>query len=293
MLAAAAALKIESLEFACGNWSTAPHIKLDELLESESARRNFLSAIRDHGMSICALNCSGNPLYPGAEGKRQHEITLKTFRLAQLLGIDRIVMMSGLPGGPGDANPNWITTAWPPECATILEFQWTKEVIPYWINLAKIASGQGIRKICLELHGCQAVYNPFTLNKLRDVIGPIVGANYDPSHPLWMGADPLASVRALGAAIYHVHAKDTRIEPIPAGIDGVLDTRPSADAAQRSWNYVTLGYGHGEEWWRQFCAALRMAGYDDVLSIEHEDSLLPALEGVRKSVELLRNVAFG
>ena len=293
MLAAAAALKIESLEFACGNWSTAPHIKLDELLESAPSRRNFLAAIRDHGMAVCALNCSGNPLYPGAEGKRQHEITLKTFRLAQLLGIDRIVMMSGLPGGPGDANPNWITTAWPPECATILEYQWTKEVIPYWKNLAKIAAGHGVRQICLELHGCQAVYNPFTLNKLRDVIGPLVGANYDPSHPLWMGADPLASVRALGSAIYHVHAKDTRIEPIPAGIDGLLDTRPSADAAQRSWNYVTLGYGHGEEWWRQFCIALRMAGYDDVLSIEHEDSLLPPLEGVRKSVELLRNVAFG
>jgi sugar phosphate isomerase/epimerase len=292
MLAAAAALKIESLEFACGNWSTAPHIKLDELLESDPSRRNFLAAIRDHGMSICALNCSGNPLYPGAEGKRQREITLKTFRLAQLLGTDRIVMMSGLPGGPGDANPNWITTAWPPECAVILEYQWTKEVIPYWKNLAKIAAGHGIRQICLELHGCQAVYNPFTLNKLRDVIGPIVGANYDPSHPLWMGADPLASVRALGSAIYHVHAKDTRIEPIPAGIDGILDTRPSTDAAQRSWNYVTLGYGHGEEWWRQFCMALRMVGYDDVLSIEHEDSLLPALEGVRKSVELLRNVAY-
>jgi sugar phosphate isomerase/epimerase len=293
MLAAAAALKIESLEFACGNWSTAPHLKLDELLDSESSRRNFLAAIRDHGMSICALNCSGNPLYPGAEGKQQHEITLKTFRLAQLLGIDRIVMMSGLPGGPGDANPNWITTAWPPECAVILDYQWTREVIPYWKSLVKFASEKGVRQICLELHGCQAVYNPFTLNKLREVIGPIVGANYDPSHPLWMGADPLASVRALGAAIYHVHAKDTRIEPIPAAIDGILDTRPSANAAQRSWNYVTLGYGHGEEWWRQFCAALRMAGYDDVLSIEHEDSLLPPLEGVRKSVELLRNVAFG
>jgi sugar phosphate isomerase/epimerase len=292
MLAAAAALKIESLEFACGNWSTAPHIKLDDLLEHESSRRNFLAAIHDHGMSVCALNCSGNPLYPGAEGKRQHETTLKTFRLARLLGIDRIVMMSGLPGGPGDANPNWITTAWPPECAMILDYQWTKEIIPYWKALAKLASEHGVRQICLELHGCQAVYNPFTLNKLREVIGPIVGANYDPSHPLWMGADPLAGVRALGEAIYHVHAKDTRIEPIPAGIDGVLDTRPSRDTAQRSWNYVTLGYGHGEDWWRQFCAALRMAGYDDVLSIEHEDSLLPALEGVRKSVELLRNVAF-
>jgi sugar phosphate isomerase/epimerase len=293
MLAAAAALKIESLEFACGNWSTAPHIQLDDLLERESSRRNFLAAIHDHGMSICALNCSGNPLHPGAEGKRQHEITLKTFRLARLLDIDRIVMMSGLPGGPGDANPNWITTAWPPECQMILDYQWSKEVIPYWKNLANFAAEQGVRQVCLELHGCQAVYNPFTLNKLREVIGPVIGANYDPSHPLWMGADPLASVRALGTAIYHVHAKDTRIEPIPAGIDGVLDTRPSGNASQRSWNYVTLGYGHGEDWWRQFCAALRMAGYNDVLSIEHEDSLLPPLEGVRKSVELLRNVAFG
>lgn len=101
MLAAAAGLKIESLEFACGNWSTAPHLQLDKLLESESSRRDFLAAISAHGLSISALNCSGNPLHPGAEGKRQHQVTLATFRLARLLGIDRIVMMSGLPGGPG------------------------------------------------------------------------------------------------------------------------------------------------------------------------------------------------
>lgn len=292
MLAAAAKLKIDCLEFACGNWSTAPHIDLDELLGSDSSRRNFVAAISDHGMSISALNCSGNPLYPGAEGKRQHEITLKTFRLARLLNIDRIVMMSGLPAGPGDANPNWITTTWPPECAVILDHQWHKELIPYWRNLANFAADQGVRQICLELHGCQLVYNPFTLNRLREAIGPIVGANYDPSHPLWMGADPLAAVRSLGSAIYYVHAKDCRIEPIPAAIDGLLDTRPSGDVAQRSWNYVTLGYGHDETWWRQFCAALRMVGYDGVLSIEHEDSLLSPLEGVQKSVELLRRAMF-
>jgi sugar phosphate isomerase/epimerase len=292
MLAAAAGLNIECLEFACGNWSTAPHIALDELLESERARRDFLAAITDRGMSISALNCSGNPLYPGAEGRRQRDITLKTFRLARLLGIDRIVMMSGLPGGPGDANPNWITTAWPPECAAILEHQWNEELIPYWRDLANVAREHGVRQICLELHGCQLVYNPFTLNRLREAIGPIIGANYDPSHPLWMGADPLAAVRSLGPAIYYVHAKDCRIEPIPAGIDGLLDTRPSSEVAQRSWNYATLGYGHDEIWWRQFCAALRMVGYDGVLSIEHEDSLLPPLEGVQKSVELLRRVMF-
>jgi sugar phosphate isomerase/epimerase len=292
MLDVAAGLRIACLEFACGNWSTAPHLALDELLENAGARANFLAAISDHGMSISALNCSGNPLYPGAEGARQHEITQKTFRLARLLGVDRIVMMSGLPGGPGDANPNWITTTWPPECMAILDHQWNKELIPYWRNLANFAREQGVRQICLELHGCQLVYNPFTLNRLRGAIGPIVGANYDPSHPLWMGADPLAAVRSLGSAIYYVHAKDCRIEPIPASIDGLLDTRPSSDVAHRSWNYATLGYGHDETWWRQFCAALRMVGYDDVLSIEHEDSLLPPLEGVQKSVDLLRRVMF-
>lgn len=290
MLDAAAALGIECLEFACGNWSSAPHIDLDGLLDSVAARREFVAKITGRGMTISALNCSGNPLFPGAEGRRQHEITLKTFRLARLLEVERIVMMSGLPGGPGDANPNWIVTEWPQECRTILKYQWEECLIPYWRDLVTIAGEHGIRRICLELHGAQAVYNPLTLHRLRNAVGEMVGANYDPSHPMWMGADPLAAVRALGEAIYYVHAKDTRVEPIPTGIDGVLDTRPAAEVGARSWNYVTLGYGHGEEWWRQFCTALRLAGYDDVLSIEHEDSLIDPIEGVRKSVELLRNV---
>ena len=201
-------------------------------------------------------------------------------------------MMSGLPGGPGDANPNWIVTEWPLECRAILKYQWDEHIIPYWKNLVRVAEDHGIRKICLEMHGHQAVYHPTSLLRLRDAVGERVGANYDPSHPMWMGADPLAAIRALGDAIYYVHAKDTRIEPIPAGIDGVLDTHPAEEVKARSWNYVTLGFGHGEAWWRQFCAALRMAGYDDVLSIEHEDALIDPLEGVRKSVELLSNVAY-
>jgi sugar phosphate isomerase/epimerase len=49
-----------------------------------------------------------------------------------------------------------------------------------------------------------------------------------------------------------------------------------------------LGYGHDEGWWRQFCALLKMVGYNDVLSIEHEDQLMSPLDGVTKSVRLLR-----
>jgi sugar phosphate isomerase/epimerase len=247
--------------------------------------------LKDHGLSVAALNCSGNPLHPGEKGMKHHQVTLDTIKLASVMGIDRVVMMSGLPGGPGDANPNWIITDWPPECLDIVKYQWDEKIIPYWRDLVAYANNLGIRKLCLELHGHQAVYNVNTLFKLRDVVGETVGANYDPSHPMWMNADPLAAVRALGEAIYYVHAKDTRVEPVPAGIDGTLEARAGDRIAERSWNYITLGYGHGETWWRQFCTALKLAGYDDVLSIEHEDMMMSPLEGMRKSVELLRKVA--
>ncbi|WP_246696171.1 TIM barrel protein, partial [Mesorhizobium sp. SARCC-RB16n] len=132
------------------------------------------------------------------------------------------------------------------------------------------------REIPVDL---EVVYQ--TLFKLRNAVGETVGANYDPSHPLWMGADPIAGVRTLGSAIYYVHAKDTRIEPTAAAIDGTLDPRPPNLYAERAWNYITLGYGHGETWWRQFCTALKQVGYDDVLSIEHEDMMLTPMEGMR------------
>ncbi|MEW6631272.1 MAG: sugar phosphate isomerase/epimerase [Pseudomonadota bacterium] len=291
MLRASAELGLETLEFACGNWSSAPHIDLAAMLGSAVARAEFVAKVRDHGLTIAALNCSGNPLHPGPQGKKHRQVTEDTIRLANLMGIDRVVMMSGLPGGPGDANPNWIITDWPPECADIQRYQWDDCIIPYWRDLVTFSNNLGIRKLCLELHGHQAVYNVQTLFRLRDAVGETVGANYDPSHPMWMGADPIAAVRKLGSAIYYVHAKDTRVEPIPAAIDGVLDARPPNHYADRAWNYITLGYGHGETWWRQFCTALKQAGYDDVLSIEHEDMMLSPMEGMRKSVALLRNVA--
>jgi sugar phosphate isomerase/epimerase len=288
LLRTAAELGIEMLEFPCGNWSSAPHLNLDALLASEMARAEWMAMLRDHDLALSALNCSGNPLHPGELGQRHREVTSKTIKLAGLLGVERVVLMSGCPGGPGDANANWITTAWPPEAARVLAWQWDEVVIPYWKTLAVEAQEAGVTRLCLELHGQQNVYNVETLNRLRDAVGPVVGANFDPSHLFWMGADPLAAIRALGSAIYHVHAKDTRIDQAMASVNSLIDTKWVDRVSQRSWSYVTLGYGHDVLWWREFCALLRMVGYDDVLSIEHEDQMLPPLEGVRKSVELLQ-----
>jgi sugar phosphate isomerase/epimerase len=289
MLDVAGRLGFDMLEFACGNWSKAPHIALDHLLADDDARRGFLKKLDARGIQISALNCSGNPLHPGEPGRRHDAITRKTFALANKLGVTRVVMMSGLPGGaPGDSTANWVTTAWPSQNQEILRYQWDKVIIPYWKELASEARGLGVKRICLELHGHQAVYSASTLLRLRAAVGETIGANFDPSHLMWMGADPLAAIRALGPAIYHVHAKDTALHPVNAARDGVMETIPNTRIDERAWNYVTLGYGRDEAWWKRFCMTLAMAGYDDVLSIEHEDELMSPEEGVEKSVALLR-----
>jgi sugar phosphate isomerase/epimerase len=290
MIDVAARLGMDMLEFGCGNWSSAPHLLLDDLLDGDAARRDFRAQLADHNIEISALNCSGNPLHPGEAGRRHDEVTRKTIRLARLLDVERVVMMSGCPGAPGDRHANWITTEWPPEVRDIVSWQWEEVLIPYWHDLVRYARDQGVNQLCLELHGFQNVYNVSTLQRLRNAVGDIVGANLDPSHLMWMGADPVAAARALGDAVYYVHAKDTRIDPRIAGVNGVIDTTPGSAFESRAWNFVTLGRGHGEAWWREFVAALRSVGYDAVLSIEHEDPSQDALAGVEESVAFLRRV---
>jgi sugar phosphate isomerase/epimerase len=290
-LDAAAAAELDSVEFGTGCWSSSPHLKLDELLHSARQRDELRASLVERGLCISALNCSGNPLQPGATGQRHDEITRKTIALAELLDVDRVVMMSGCPAAPGDAAPNWIVVSWPPELTRILEWQWNEVVFPYWRQLATLAAGKG-RRLCLELHGQQCVYNVESFFRLREAVGPTVGVNFDPSHLFWMGADPLAAIRALGDAIYHVHAKDVRIEPANAGRNGLLDAKPVLPVGPRSWNFVSVGKGHDAAFWRKFVLALRDVGYDDVLSIEHEDAevdgtadILAAVRSAKKLID--------
>lgn len=280
---------IEGLEIATGNWSPAPHLDVDKLLASEKERTNYMKKIEQHNLEIVALNCSGNPLAPNALGKLHHEITEKTFKLANLLGIDTIVMMSGLPGGSEhDKTSNWIVTSWPPENNDVLKWQWEERVIPYWENLAKLAEKEGIKKIALENHGAQAVYNGTTMSRLRDAIGPLVGMNLDPSHLFWMGSDPRQTVRYLKDMIYHVHAKDVRIEQPYADMHGMLDTQTIDKFASRSWNYVAVGYGHDLSYWKEFFSLLVFEGYDGPVALEMEDMSMDQITGVKKSLDVIK-----
>ncbi|MGA7213901.1 MAG: sugar phosphate isomerase/epimerase, partial [Terrimicrobiaceae bacterium] len=283
-----AELGLAGLEIGTGNWCAAPHANLQSLLENKDKRREFLSVFERSGLSLAAFNCNGNQLHP-VDGERQSKVVYDTLRAAELLGVDTLVLMSGLPaGGPADVRPNWVTCAWPLENGEILDWQWNEKLLPYWTKLAAAAKDFGVTKLCVELHGHQLVYNVPSLLKLRKEVGNIVGANLDPSHLFWMGADPLAAVDALGAAIHHVHAKDTFMNKPAVDLTSRLETLGHENVKDRAWSYITLGYGHGEEWWRQFCYRLRLNGYDGWLSIEHEDIVLSRMEGMRRSVDLLK-----
>jgi sugar phosphate isomerase/epimerase len=272
----------------CG-WSTAPHFDLKNMLGNAAAQKAFQAEFDNRGQEIIALNANGNPLHP--TDPAQGEGLKNTIRVAGEMGIKTVITMSGLPAGSAnDLMPNWVVSSWPPETQEILRYQWEEKLIPFWTEIVALANECGVEKIALELHGNQCIYNVPSLFKLREAVGSVIGANLDPSHLMWMGADPLVAAEVLGEAVYHVHAKDTFLNAPKQATTSLLENGSLMDIPSRSWSYITLGFGHGEEWWRQFCYRLKMGGYDGWLSIEHEDVLLNSLEGLEKSVTLLQNV---
>ena len=288
MLDTVSGLGFEALELGCGNWSKAPHLQLDDLLGSEAARTSFKDAIARRGLEVAALNCSGNQLHPGESGRRHAAVVEKTFRLAEKLGVDRVVMMSGLPaGGPKDEVPNWITHVILPEDEAALDYQWNECLIPYFRKAADLAKDCGI-KVAIENLGHTLIHNPANMLRLREHVDPVIGMNFDPSHHFWMGGDPIAAVRHLGDAIHYMHAKDVRLERTLVEANGLIDVYRMDEIARRSWNYVALGHGHDVQYWKEFFAVAKFVGYDGPVSLEMEDMGMEPLTGVKKSIQTLK-----
>ena len=281
---------LQGVEVNTGGWSSAPHFDRAAMKSSAAARAASAapseSRAGDHRAER-QRQPAPSGLWRNAGGlpRGHHQNCRRPRRHDRLLHV-------GLPGGaPGEKTPNWIVSSWPPETQTIVKWQWEEVLLPYWAKLAELARASGVMRFAVELHGNQLVYNVPSLLRLRQAIGTMVGANLDPSHLFWMGAGPFAAATALKGAIHHVHAKDTMLNAPVQATTSLLENGGLMDIAARSWSYITLGYGHGQEWWRAFCYRLRMAGYDGWLSIEHEDVMLSAKEGLTKSIALLRSVA--
>ena len=284
-------LGVHTAEIGAGGYPGKAHCNPEELLADEGKYNEFVATFKKYDVEICALAAHGNPLHPNKDIADGYD---KDFRnavlLAEKLGVDTVITFSGCPGDHDGAKlPNWVTCAWPEDYVEILNWQWTEKIIPYWQKMGAFCKDHGV-KIAFEMHPGFCVYNPETLLKLRAAVGDVIGANFDPSHLIWQGIDPVAAIRELKGAIYHVHAKDTKIDKYNTAKNGVLDTKHYGLELERAWVFRTVGYGNNESYWRDLVSNLRLCGYDKVLSIEHEDSVMSIDEGLRKAVGFLKDI---
>jgi sugar phosphate isomerase/epimerase len=292
MLARVCALKhVKAIEFGTGGWPGKDHLDPEALLADAARTKTFKAMVADAGLTISALSCHNNPLHPEAAEARAADDTLRrSIRLAETLGVPVVVTFSGCPGDfDGAKHPNWVTAPWPPEFGEVLEWQWEEKAIPYWRDATAFAAEHGV-KIALEPHPGFLVYNVETALRLRAAAGPHLGVNFDPSHFFWQGVDVPTAIRALGDAIFHVHAKDVALDRQNVAVNGVIDAKSYRRMAERSWLFRSVGWGHDELEWKRIVSALRLAGYDYVMSIEHEDALASVDEGLQAAVDLLSRV---
>ena len=280
---------VTAVEIGSGGYPGSHHCPVEVLLESAEKRSQYLQAIHSRGLILSALSCHYEPLHPDKKLARESdEIFRKSVRLAQLLEVPAVNVLSSLPAGsPTDTMPNWATCPWPTHFSEVLDYQWNQVGIPYWREASKFAEQHDV-KIGVEMHPGMLVYNVYTLLRLRDAVGPVLGCNFDPSHLFWNGVDPVAAIRKLGNAIFHMHGKDVYADPLNIAVNGCNDNKPYTLIKDRSWTFRTIGYGHDVKVWKDIVSALRLVGYDYVISIEHEDGLMSNDEGLAKAVVALK-----
>jgi sugar phosphate isomerase/epimerase len=300
-------LGLTSAEINSGGFLPAPHLPTADIRSSQDARDEYLGLFAAAGMTLTALNCNGNPLHPDPEvaGKHGNDVR-ESIELAALLGVKRVVTMSGLPAtDPGGHLPAWSVLPWDSAYLDARDYQWNEVALPYWKDIQARAADADVR-VCIEMHPHNVVYNPATMERLATKINAThVGAEMDPSHLFWQGIDPVAAVNELGGLVYNAAAKDCRINEA-AKVNGVLDDRhgrvsPGEPGAislggrytlsrwpeNSSWDFVAVGRGHDVAFWAEFLQALEKVDPNMAVNIEHEDAELGQIEGLRYAARTL------
>jgi sugar phosphate isomerase/epimerase len=281
-------------EIGSGGFIGKNHCDPQQLIQNKDAREKFKDHFLNRGMSISSLSCHGNPVHPQQHLALSYRQDIQdSIDLAAMLGVETIVTFSGCPGDSENSlYPNWPVSPFPEDFQTVLEWQWEKKLIPFWKEMGKCAEDKGV-KVAMEMHGGYSVHSPATAIRMREQTGcKALGANLDPSHMWWQGIDPAQAARYLSSkdCLFYFHAKDAAIDPNYVSYYGVTDMQSFGTAFGRAWQFRTVGFGHELKVWADLFSTMRSVGYDEFVSIEHEDSYMSVEEGLDKAVANLRQV---
>jgi sugar phosphate isomerase/epimerase len=289
----------EGLELAC--WGD--HFEIDRALaeadycakKREVLERNGLQvfAISNHLVGQAVLDIVDERIKaivpprvwgdgkPAGVSARAAEDMKNAARAAQKLGIS---VVNGFTG-----SSIWhLIYSFPPVSQKMIDDGF-RLLAERWNPILDVFGECGV-KFALEVHPTEIAFDLYSAERALEALGhrEEFGFNFDPSHLLWQGVDPVEFIRAFPDRIFHVHMKDAIVTL--NGRSGILSSNLNFGDPRRGWDFRSLG--HGGVNFGEIIRALNQAGYNGPLSVEWEDSGMDREHGAKEACEFVKKVDF-
>jgi sugar phosphate isomerase/epimerase len=218
---------------------------------------------------------------PQGVNKRAAEELKSTARAAQKLGVSVVngftgssvwhLLYSFPPNGPKDIDAGF-------------------DLLAERFNPILDVFGECGVRFALEVHPTEIAFDLYTAQRALEVLEhrEEFGFNFDPSHLIWQGVDPVEFIRAFPDRIYHVHIKDAIVTL--NGRTGILASHLNFGDARRGWDFRSPG--HGGVNFEEIIRALNAANYTGPLSVEWEDCGMDREHGAREAAEFVKKIDF-
>ncbi len=289
----------DGLELAC--WGD--HFEVDKALAEDDYCAKKRETLEKYDMNVWALSNhlvgqavldniderhkSTLPPYvwgdgdPAGVNARAAEELMNTARAAQKLGVSVVNGFTGSSIWPLLYSFPPVPPAWIDEGFRLLAERFNP--------ILDVFAECGV-KFALEVHPTEIAFDLYTAERALDALGnrEEFGFNFDPSHLLWQGVDPVEFIRRFSDRIYHVHMKDAIVTL--DGRTGILASHLDFGDPRRGWDFRSLGHGGVD--FEEIIRALNHAGYQGPLSVEWEDCGMDRDHGAQEACDFVRRTDF-
>ncbi|MCG6158459.1 sugar phosphate isomerase/epimerase family protein [Rubinisphaera margarita] len=204
-----------------------------------------------------------------------------TAKAAQRLGVDVVNGFTGSKIWP-------LVYDFPPTPQHMFD-EGYQQFADRWNPILDVFQECGV-KFALEVHPGEIAFDIYSAEKALDVLDrrEEFGFNFDPSHLIWQGVDPVEFIRYFPDRIYHAHMKDASVTL--NGRTGILSSHLRFGDPRRGWDFRSVGRGGVR--FEEIIRALNAINYQGPLSIEWEDSGMNRDHGAREACQFVKNVDF-